>query len=395
MPTVDAISLNDVRNLIREVTPPCVSLFMPTFRLEEETPQNRIRLKNLLDEAARRLERDWQVRSPLIRELLEPARRLEDDAQFWREQSTGVALFRSKRSFNVWRLPAAFPEWVWVGERFTIKPLVSLVAADPQYFVLAVSQNQARLYKGSHRELWELEVASLPANLKQALNYQQPEGSFQFHSGQPALPGKEGLVYHSQAGGVDEAKEELTAYFRSIDRALVPYLKAQEPPLPLVFCGVGSLFPLYREVNSYPQLVDRPVEGNPDHWTHAELMARISPAVAPLGKQEYERDARRLQELLGSDRASADIEHLVPASHAGSVEALFVASDVPVWGRYDPRRDAIELLTEPGGEDLLDRAAAETLLRGGRVHAVPARELPAGLVAAAVFRYPVAPLAAR
>jgi hypothetical protein len=202
-------------------------------------------------------------------------------------------------------------------------------------------------------------------------------------------------VFHGQGGGVDQKKVELRAYFQAIDRALVPYLRAQQPPLPLVFCGVGSNFPLYREVNSYPQLLDRAVEGNPDYWTGAELFERVASVVAPLGKQEYERDAGRLQELLGSDRASADIEHLVPAAHAGSVEVLFVASDIPVWGKYDPHRDEVELLNQPGGEDLLDRAAAETLLRGGRVHAVPVKELPAGLVAAAIYRYPVAALAAK
>lgn len=66
---MDAISPKDVRNLLQETAPPRVSIYMPTFRLEERSPQNRIRLKNLLDEAGRRLERDGGLRSVPVKEL--------------------------------------------------------------------------------------------------------------------------------------------------------------------------------------------------------------------------------------------------------------------------------------------------------------------------------------
>ena len=42
---------------------------------------------------------------------------------------------------------------------------------------------------------------------------------------------------------------------------------------------------------------------------------------------------------------------------------------------------------QPGDEDLLDRAALETMLNGGMVYAVKPEAMPADLPVAAVFRY--------
>ncbi len=78
----------------------------------------------------------------------------------------------------------------------------------------------------------------------------------------------------------------------------------------------------------------------------------------------------------------------MPAAFAGRVQTLFVARDVEQWGRYD--HETTQLLLHGkranGDDDLLDVAAAETLVRDGEIYALDAEDMP-GSPIAAIFRY--------
>ncbi|MGO9116810.1 MAG: hypothetical protein ACLQPD_04270 [Desulfomonilaceae bacterium] len=56
---------------------------------------------------------------------------------------------------------------------------------------------------------------------------------------------------------------------------------------------------------------------------------------------------------------------------------------------FDPAMDEVQLLQarEPGAIDLLDLAAAQTLLNSGTVHALQPEEMPRDSTIAALFRY--------
>jgi hypothetical protein len=334
------------------------------------------------------------MRAPDVRELLAPARALEVDAAFWREPSDGAAVFCSPGWFRAYRLPESFPESAVVSSHYCIKPLLPLAGGDGRYHVLAVSQNQVKLYEGTRCSLEEVELDALPKSLAEALNYQQPEGLFQVRSGNPAVRGrdrKESAVFHGQ-GSAEHEKDDLRAYFRQIDKALHAYLR--EHGGPLLFAGVEALLPIYREANSYPLLVEEPIGGNPALLNVAELQEQAAAILAPYWERTQERDANRIRELAGSARVSADVEQIVVAAVEGRVDALFVAADVPVWGRLATDRAHVELLPASSrADDLLDYAAREALARGARVYAVRAKNLPAGLVAAALFRYAIEPSA--
>jgi hypothetical protein len=71
------------------------------------------------------------------------------------------------------------------------------------------------------------------------------------------------------------------------------------------------------------------------------------------------------------------------------VEVLFVPVGVQVWGHYDPASDQLDLHDSPetGGENLLDLAAIQSLIKGGTVYAVAPPEVPEQASAAAIFRY--------
>jgi hypothetical protein len=70
---------------------------------------------------------------------------------------------------------------------------------------------------------------------------------------------------------------------------------------------------------------------------------------------------------------------------------MFVPLDEQKWGRYDARNNNVILESQPGpeNEDLLDLAAAETILNSGQVFAVPREQLLDDGDLAAILRFPL------
>ena len=76
-----------------------------------------------------------ELRPPEARKLLEPAKKLIEDYDFWQQQSDGLAMFLAPELFRHYRLPLSFEELVVVTDRFHLKPLMPLLSDDGQYFV--------------------------------------------------------------------------------------------------------------------------------------------------------------------------------------------------------------------------------------------------------------------
>ena len=385
----DPFTQHDLRRLAGEQEAPCLSLYMPTFRIGSEALQNTIRLKNLLVESEDRLLAYLKHKSA-VQQFVRPMGDLLQDGRLWADVSDGMALFRSTKTWQFWRLPSAFESIAFVGEHFYIKPLQPLAAHDGRYYLLAVSQNGVRLFEGTRQGLAEIHLAKLPKNLIEALNLHPPEGSLQVRTASTAYHGKEGAVFHGQGAATAHPKDDLLSYFRMIDGALHDFLRDKR--VPLLFAGVGYLFPIYNQANSYPQLLKEAVTGNPDYANPAELHRRAVEVLEPYWHGEQAKYRNRLQQASGTDRVSSDLKEILPAAFDGRIEALFVAADVEPWGHFDRASGHVELTArhEPGSEELLDLAAHATICAAGRVYAVPSAELPEGRLASALFRYTVA-----
>jgi hypothetical protein len=88
--------------------------------------------------------------------LLNPAQeRLQDD-DFWQHQSDGLAFFLAREFAQSFCLAERFEELAVVEHRFHLKPLFPLISGDGVFYVLALSQNQVRLFHGSRCHISEV-----------------------------------------------------------------------------------------------------------------------------------------------------------------------------------------------------------------------------------------------
>src|SRR5947199_3130925 len=129
---MDLFSRDDLRSLLAQNQKPCVSLLMPTTRLQGV--EDKIRFKNLIREAEKYLKGQGE-HAPDARDVLGPARALLDDAPFWLHVSAGLAAYFAPGTARTFRLPMAFDDRAVVGNHFHVKPLVPLLSDDGRFYV--------------------------------------------------------------------------------------------------------------------------------------------------------------------------------------------------------------------------------------------------------------------
>ncbi|MGB3493332.1 MAG: hypothetical protein WBA57_11425 [Elainellaceae cyanobacterium] len=395
---MNLFTIDELTTLTTASDSTCISIYAPMERLGSETQQNPIRLKNLVRQAVEKL-LALGLHEQDTKELLQPLYELAT-YDFWQHQSDGLAIFLSSNQFRYYCLPISFPELTVVGDRFHLKPLLQLMSGDGIFSVLALSQNQVRLFQGSLYHLDEVELkpseaealtlsqakglTDVPTNIAAALQYDNAEKSLQVHAG--SSKGNSG-IFHGQGAGNEDQKNDLLSYFRQVNSGLESFLKNQQAPL--ILAGVDYLLPIYHEANTYSHLLPDGISGNPEALTLEELHTQAWQIAQPYFDLAKISTMSHYGELQGSEETANTIEKVVPAAYFQRVETLFVPIDKTVWGVFDPVKNSIQIhdQQETGDEDLLDLAALHTLTNGGTVYAVDQEDVPEHKAIAAILRY--------
>ena len=379
-------SRSQIEQLIAETEGPYVSIYMPTHRHSAETLQDPIRMKNLIRDA------DHQLRSIgyasvdadcIMRPLIE----LLGDYEFWQHQRDGLAVFRSKQLFEIYRVDMSVPELAVVGARPHLKPMLALISSDVRYFVLALSQNQARVFEGTRDALEEVEVEGMPASLEETRPNHREAAALQAHSASTSRAGGPSTVFHGQGLGDEGTKERIQIYFRKIDQALQRVMPASMTPL--ILATVDYLASIYRKTNSHPGLQSKWVSGSPTALTSAELHALSLPIALECFHASIQTAADRYLGLWHTQQASNELTEVLPAAVCGRVDTLFAAVGIQIWGGYNALSGEVQVSGNhsSGSQDLLNLAAIHTYLNGGSVYAVQPADVPGGKAVAAVYRY--------
>lgn len=383
---MDAFDTKDLSVLTSPLLGPCASIFLSTHPADEASQQDRLRLRNLLDQAEEQLVAGG-TRPASARDLLRPARQLPEDPNFWNARSLGLAIFIGPDTQRYYRLPVAFEELAIVGPRFIIRPLLPLFGDAARFHVLALSQNKVQFFEATRQQIQKLEISGLPVNMDEALNFTSVDRGSQTHSAMKGRLGKQAAVFHGQGGEPDTRKEELESFFRLVDGAIGPELGKKR--MPLMLAGVDYLLPIYRGVSRYENIVEPEVHGNCDYLTPHEIHERAWQAIEPVLGHERQDAAARFQAAVAGDKALSDVRKILLAASEGRVEALFIDQDATCWGmaRLESHDIQIHEQREQADDDLLDLAAVETLRHSGKVYAVPRAKMPVEGSAAALLRY--------
>lgn len=379
------LSLEYLKELNEVQDEASISIYMPTHKVGNEIRQDKIRYKNLLNEAVEKLKQRG-LRDSEIQHLLKPLEQFRDEAPNWQNLSEGLVLFRSENHFEVNQFPVEFEEQAIVSHRYHLKPLIPLLNGNGLYYLLSLSQNKIELYEGSRYSMTDIEDDFLPENLVKALQIDEFVASQQFHTGGPVTAGGGRAALFHGHGGEEDQKGLIQQFFRQVNKELTDFLDDRR--VPLVLAGVEYLHPIYAEVNTHEGLVEKGVRGNPDSFSLDELHERSWSAVKDVFEQEQHDAIRQYENLKGNGKALSGVDDVLAAAVQGRVDTLFVSLNEHVWGRFDPQENAARLeYSGQTAEDLLDLAAVKTLFQSGKVFGMHTSEIPGGHQLAAISRF--------
>jgi release factor family 7 len=384
-------SKTELRTLMERQSSPCISLFLPTCRVGADTQQNPLGLRNLMREAESHLLLN-DLSTPQVEALLEPVRALLEAELFWLHPDDGLAVFRSSDLFRTYWLPSRFKEQVVVTRHFYLRPLLPFLTDDGRFYLLALSHNHIRLIEGTRFSVSEVDLPEgVPHSLTEAMRYDESFNELQYHSSSSgaviAKGGRRATVFHGQGVGTDDEKERLLRSFQQVDRGLHRLLRDERAPL--VLAGVAYLFPIYREANTYPHLLEEGVHGNPDRESLEVLHKEAWEIVETSFSQSRQVELARYREYAATDRTSNRVREIVTAAYDGRIESLFLADGREQWGTFntDTRMVHIHQQARFNDDDLLDVAATQTLLHGGSVYVLGRMDMPDEEPLAALLRY--------
>ena len=180
---MENLTLAQIKGLAAQTQNPSISIFLPTHQAGQDTQQDPIRFKNLLREAELRL-LDTEMGPQEVSALLQPAHALLEDTSFWQHQGDGLAVFIAPDDFHYYPLPFRVEKLLVIAQSYYIQPVLPLFTNNGHYYILAISQDQVRLFEGTRYSVGQIALPEgTPESLDEALKFDEPEKQLQAHSG--------------------------------------------------------------------------------------------------------------------------------------------------------------------------------------------------------------------
>lgn len=382
------LTLEQLKKLAQQTSSPSISIFLPTHRAGQDAQQDPIRFKNLLREAEKQfLDNGTGPRE--VSALLQPAQALLDDSNFWNHQQDGLAVFMAADDFHYYQLPFSVEELLIISRAYYIKPVLPLFTNNGHYFILAISQDEVRLFEGTRHGVSQVDLPEgTPESREAALRLDGPQKSLQMHTGTSSSKAGHGM-FHGQGAGEDEQKVLIEQYLNLVEKDLQGIFREQQAPL--ILAGVDYLLPIYRKISEYPHIMEAGITGSPEHLRPEELQEQAWPIVETYFRQGMEKAVTQYQQLAGTDQATDNLEEIVAAAFTGRVDKLILSVDAQVWGAFDHETGQVTHRSDEQSKEnnlaLIDFAAMKTLQNGGSIYALSQAEMPTDSPTAAVFRY--------
>jgi hypothetical protein len=359
----------NVKFFTQKQVPKAVSIYLPTNKEWTETDKDRIELKKAISRVEDELERH-EVRTSDIKDILKPLKKLYRNEKFWKEQSRGLAIFTSENFFKHYRIDLEFEPLTVIQDYFYITPLATLLETYPDYYVMAVSQKHVKLYKGSYNKLSDPIKETLPKDIQEALWHDDEEKDIQRRTGAKVGPGnpRGATMFHGSQTKNDMYKNKLTRFARKLNKDFND--KSGDRSLPLIIASVDYFFPIYRGVNTYPELLETNISGNPDELSLTELSEKAWGIILSTYGEEIDSEIKRYRNMLHTRRTLTNIRDIVTSSYQARIEALFVEQDKQIWGNFqeEDNKVVVKPEREPDDEELLNLSLINTLRNGGKIY---------------------------
>jgi len=381
---VESFGLENLQEMVKS-SAPCITVLLPCYRPGAQAKSMAAILKTNLQEVARQLA-TRKISESAIAELLDPLEQLTQDEEFLAGSRWARAIYRASGMLRQRQLVGPINQALTIGACFNLRPVLAELHLPAEFYLLKLSKKRVELLRCTNLQAEPVELRGVPPSLEEALAFKPPDHDLENRSPAAASIGAAGMrgVRFGTGSGRETQQTYLSDYYKSVDRGVRERLNGTNAPL--VLAGVHEDESIYRMINTYPNLLSRGIPGSPTGSAPAKENEVVEQAYWIVRAATAEKAAARLAELkerVSPARFSVHLEAVLQASAEGRVESIYIDESAQRVGVFDAQHGAPNW----GEEDLLNRAAVETILHGGLAFGLPNSAMPDGVGVAALFRY--------
>ncbi|MEO8932900.1 MAG: hypothetical protein ABI295_01220 [Xanthomarina sp.] len=313
--------------------------------------------------------------------MLSPAQELIDNSSFWREQSDGLAIFIAEGVFKHYTLPVHFEEFHYISNSFYLKPLMPMFVGDGNFYLMLLERRNVKLYECNRHSFTEITIDDLiPEGKRDRVGYDYEEKNLQFrsaHAGSGLHGGTSQALFHGQEAATGKKKNEIKKYFRAINDGINPLI--HEENMPMLIVSQDFLFDIYKEVNTYSNLIEESLNVNFDDTEIFEIHEMAWEKMEPIFDQKRKDKIALFMEDQGSGKTAIGIDRIIPAAINGKVDTLFCENLEDIFGTYKEENNKITATQSLENEhtvSLMNIAAIKTFLKDGDVYLLDKEEMP-------------------
>ena len=369
----------DLLRKLTEAKGPCITIVLPATA---ETD-----LRAALKDAVRRLEPALPAADR--KELLVPVVAETEPVGVTQRASGSLVILRSPDLFVRFFTPVHLPETVAAEDQFLIRHLLPILDNGKEFYLLALSQNRARMLLCTAHSADEVALPTgTPGSLADAMQTRQPDHVLDGRSaGGPSVGSMKGVLFGTSSDH-DDKYADLLHFFNAVDKGVNALLR--DVNAPLVAVAVEHELALYRKANTYPQLVEPGVHGSPDGMKGGEMHRRALVLMQSHLASPVQKALDEFDKSVGTGHASTHAQEIVKAAHEGRISHLLLQDEAEYLGNFDEVRQKVKRHEDAFDtrQDLLNDAAIQTIRHGGLVSVLPAGKMPNGVPVCALFRYP-------
>jgi hypothetical protein len=386
---MEKLHKRDIQTLAAVEAPVAVTMYIPmhTTASPPHITQNQIRFKNMTHALIEQL-RQQDPRQPMIERLEVFSKGQLEDVTFWEHQTPALLICLTADETFMYHLPIDSEEYAAIDTHFHLAPVHGLLEDEQPFYLLSVAQHNPQLYQGDMYGLRPVGGIELPADVKTALNIDEPNQKSE-NQGTAAGPSGDGSGFNGRGGARNPQEADRLRFFRMIDKLLCAKL---DHSIPLLLGGTETEIVEYRTISKYPQILQSILAGNheADHLSDLFEIARAmvhSEVVMP----SHQKIVDEYQRVQGAhpERVANQQQSIQAAAKQGRVDKLLMMLSRDTTDTIRDESKSVVRLTFPGKKDsqALNDIARQVWQMSGKIINLLPTEMPNQQLMVARLRY--------
>lgn len=282
--------------------------------------------------------------------LLEQLREINPKELIRTDMST--ALYLTSDFHGHLFMPFPVVESVIVARSLHLKPVLSWINKEDQFYLITLSGKLCRLLKGDAFSLSEVARVVMSSDQKTV------------------------------------EKKEREKLILMAEEKFYSFMK--DDHYPIILGGVQNHYDVFEKFNRDPDLIKKRIIGNLDRMSYRDLHHKCLLLLEQKREEEGQMILKRFEEESPYGKVLTDLKEITIAAVQGKIQDLVIPHDKFIWGKLDKETGRIlsaslKNLAVPE-DDVLDDLAEIVLSRGGDVTMCKYREMPVGTEAVAFLK---------